>query len=588
MADKIFNNVRLALKVDTLENWGKSELILKKGEVAICTTAATAGTGLTEPVTMIKIGDGTKTFSELGWNFYAKASDVLAACKSETALETFIGNVIAKSGIASDEAMTALAGRVDVAEGAITSLKGLVGDDKVADQIAAAIAELKLGETYELQGVAQEYADGLNTAMDVRVKTVEGKAHEHANREELNKIATGDVEKWNAAEQNAKDYADGLDGAMDTRVKAIEAKFGEGEGNVESQIADAVAAEKELREAADTALDNKIKAITNDYLKAEDKTALQDQITSNDEDIAGLKSLVGDKKVSEAISEAVAAEALIARAAEEANAKAVQDLADGAVKANTDAIAKLNGDDKTEGSVDYKVAQEVAKILNDNDETDIDTLEEIAAWIKNDTAGVGALNKKVTDNETAIAKLNGDADTEGSVDKKIADAIAGENLAQYAKATDLDEAEAAIEALQGVVGKAAEDEEAATGLVKGVADNAAEIATLKGLVGDKKVSEAISGAIAEANLAQYALASDLDDAEGRIEALEGDRHAHTNKTVLDGIDVDKVAAWDAKVDSIAAGNGLKATREGNAVTIDFDDDIVFVFNCGGADVPAAE
>ena len=76
------------------------------------------------------------------------------------------------------------------------------------------------------------------------------------------------------------------------------------------------------------------------------------------------------------------------------------------IKKNTDAIAVLNGDDKVEGSVDYKVAQEVAKILNDNDESDIDTLEEIAAWIKNDTAGVADLNRRITVNEGAITIIN--------------------------------------------------------------------------------------------------------------------------------------------------------------------------------------
>jgi len=83
MADKIFTNVRLGLKVDTLENWGKSTLPLKKGEVAFATVAATAGTGITEPVVMMKIGeDGVKTFKDIEWNFYAKASDVLTLIKS--------------------------------------------------------------------------------------------------------------------------------------------------------------------------------------------------------------------------------------------------------------------------------------------------------------------------------------------------------------------------------------------------------------------------------------------------------------------------------------------------------------------------
>lgn len=580
MADKIFTNVRLGLKVDTLENWEKSSLILKKGEVAIATVAATAGTALAEPVTMIKIGEGNKTFSELGWNFYAKASDVLAACKSEAALTSFVNTVIANAGIASDDAMQELAGKVTVAEGKITALEGLVGSDSVTTQIQAAITALKLGETYELKGAAQDYADALNTAMDARVQVVEGKAHEHANREELAKIATGDVEKWNAAEQNAKDYADGLDRAMDERVDALEAKFGEGEGNVESQITAAVAAEKAEREAADTTLGNRVKTIEDDYLKAEDKKALQDQIDANDGDILALQGLVGTTSVESQITAAVAAEAAIARAAEEANAKAVTDLANGAVKANADAIAKLNGDDKTEGSVDYKVAQEVAKILNDNDADDIDTLEEIAAWIKNDTAGVGALNKKVTDNESAIAKLNGDASTDGSVDKKIADAIAAEDLGKYALAADLDDAEEAIAGIKTELDAESTGIKARLGAAEG------EIDALQGLVGETSVEDQIDAAFTEANLGQYALASDLDTAEGKIEALEADTHTHANKTVLDGISEAKVTAWDAKVDSIAAGNGLKATREGNAVTIDFDEAITFVFDCGDAGVVA--
>jgi hypothetical protein len=85
------------------------------------------------------------------------------------------------------------------------------------------------------------------------------------------------------------------------------------------------------------------------------------------------------------------------------------------IKKNTDAIAVLNGDDKTEGSVDYKVAQEVAKILNDNDSSDIDTLNEIAAWITSDTTGAAKMNADIAANTAAIAKLNGTAETEGSI-----------------------------------------------------------------------------------------------------------------------------------------------------------------------------
>ena len=90
------------------------------------------------------------------------------------------------------------------------------------------------------------------------------------------------------------------------------------------------------------------------------------------------------------------------------------------IKKNTDAIAVLNGDDKTEGSVDYKVAQEVAKIINDNDDSDIDTLNEIAAWITNDTTGAAKMNADIVANAAAITKLNGSVETEGSVLSMIA------------------------------------------------------------------------------------------------------------------------------------------------------------------------
>lgn len=107
------------------------------------------------------------------------------------------------------------------------------------------------------------------------------------------------------------------------------------------------------------------------------------------------------------------------------------------------AIDVLNGDDKVEGSVDYKVAMEVAKILNDNDATDIDTLEEIAAWIKNDTAGVADLNRRVTENTTAVDALEALVGTlpEGCESKTvveyIAESLKDSNLDQYAKASDL-------------------------------------------------------------------------------------------------------------------------------------------------------
>ena len=87
----------------------------------------------------------------------------------------------------------------------------------------------------------------------------------------------------------------------------------------------------------------------------------------------------------------------------------------GRVKANEDAITLLNGNASTSGSVDYKVANAIAKIVNDNQNGSIDTLNEIAAWIVNDTTGAA---KMAND----IATLKGEETVEGSVKKALKDA----------------------------------------------------------------------------------------------------------------------------------------------------------------------
>ena len=143
-----------------------------------------------------------------------------------------------------------LSNKVTANEGDIAALEGLVGTTAVATQITDAIAAAlqidgvdkyalasdltaAIGRVAALEGKvatwdaaeqnAKDYADGLNTAMNTRVEALEAIDHDHANKEELDKIATGDKAKWDAMEQNAKDYADGLNTAMDTRVGNLEA-----------------------------------------------------------------------------------------------------------------------------------------------------------------------------------------------------------------------------------------------------------------------------------------------------------------------------------------------------------------------------
>lgn len=122
---------------------------------------------------------------------------------------------------------------------------------------------------------AKDHADDLDEAMDARMLVVEGKAHEHANKElldtytqteanladavakkhehankvELDKIVEGDKAKWDAAEQNAKDYADGLADNYDAAGAAAQA-LADAKAYADTAESDAVATANAYTDAA--------------------------------------------------------------------------------------------------------------------------------------------------------------------------------------------------------------------------------------------------------------------------------------------------------------------------------------------------
>lgn len=164
MSEKILNT-RIQLKGDSFKNWNAKNPILKENELAIVkieeSDSHALGTGI-----YFKVGDGSKTFSELGFSGGIDGR-VIAEAISKDALVATINKTISDAGIATDEAMRALAGRVTTAEGKITTLESLVGSKSVETQIADAITELDLTNTYETKGAAaqaledaKEYADG--------------------------------------------------------------------------------------------------------------------------------------------------------------------------------------------------------------------------------------------------------------------------------------------------------------------------------------------------------------------------------------------------------------------------------------------
>ena len=80
MATQTLNTI-LKLRYDTYENWqANSEVVLQAGEAGICTIPASTNTGLNEPATIMKIGNGTSTWAELPW-VSGLAADVIPSLK---------------------------------------------------------------------------------------------------------------------------------------------------------------------------------------------------------------------------------------------------------------------------------------------------------------------------------------------------------------------------------------------------------------------------------------------------------------------------------------------------------------------------
>ena len=92
------------------------------------------------------------------------------------------------------------------------------------------------------------------------------------------------------------------------------------------------------------------------------------------------------------------------------------------IKTNTDAIAKLNGADTIEGSVDKKIKDAINKFATDvSDNSTIDTFKELIDYAASHQGEYSTLSGEVQKNTTAIATLNGDG--AGSVTKAVSDAV---------------------------------------------------------------------------------------------------------------------------------------------------------------------
>lgn len=445
-----------------------------------------------------------------------------------------------------------------------------------------------------------EVAEGdLNSDLAAKINAASGAQHTHTFVEsELNKIADGDVAKWNAAEGNAKTYADGLNTAMNTRVEALEAIDHEHANKAlldtytqtEANLADAVAkkhahtfVESELNKivAGDVAKWNGVVA---DHLTSADKTAIEDSIgdvntalenykTSNNEALAGVKATAEAAAVKTEVETALAgkvdkvegksliADSEIARLATLTNYDDTQVKADIAKKADAEAMTTELGKkvDKVDGK-DLIATSEIERLATLHNYDDTQVKADIAKKADSETmtTELGKKVDKVTGyslvSDAEIARL---ADVDNYDDTEVrgligdnADAIA-EIAGDYVKAADI----ANFETKENVK-KVADD------LAAYVESNDAAVA----LKADKSVVDAmytnaqIDGFIAEAK--KYADDNDADTKYGIV-------YDSDNKKI-------KLVEGGSEVE-IDASAFIKDGMISN-VTIGDDNDLIITFN----------
>lgn len=207
-----------------------------------------------------------------------------------------------------------------------------------------------------------------------------------------------------------------------------------------------------------TALDTRVKAVEDDYLKAADKTELEDKIANavkahdeSDAAHAALFKALNDKDAA-LQNEIDALEDKVGTVPE--NKTVVEMIADAQTAATYDDTAlagKVNtlvGEDANK-SARTIASEEVAKIVAGADES-YDTLKEISDWISSHTTDAASMNSAIL---ALQAIVDGIGDTESgekaTVVAYVTDAIAALNIGDYAKAADLTALAARVTELEG-------------------------------------------------------------------------------------------------------------------------------------------
>lgn len=389
---------------------------------------------------------------------YMTAADVDGKISDKVgAIEGTVKNYVDEktSGIASDAALTELAGRVTTAEGKITALENA---NKEGGAVANAIKAAQ-----DAADAAQATADGAQSAAEAAqadVDALEGKVGTvPADKTVVGMI--GEVETAYKAKDN--ELAASIKAISDDYLKSTDKT--ELQGNIDKKVDQtAYNAKVSALETADTTLQNNIDAEKTARENADN--AQVTRIATLEDQIKGLSGAMHFEGVKAEVPADVtgyeAGDVIIVGEKEYVfNGTAFVEFGDVSAEGERIAALETTVGDENSGLV-KSVANNASAIATEKSRAEgaesalsgrIDALEDIdhdAYALKTAVATDKAeLEGKISANTSAIETLNGADTVDGSVAKKIKDAIAAENLSQYATDTELSALDARVVTVEG-------------------------------------------------------------------------------------------------------------------------------------------
>lgn len=303
------------------------------------------------------------------------------------------------------------------------TVAGELAAHKTANEEAFAAVELKQGQQ---DTAIQKNADDIAAINDAQtgIKAQAIAAAAENTQQKVNALATGtvasntsriadletnytsvsgQVTNLNAA-VNGENGLSGRVGALETAKVQLETKVGANEGSIKAineTIADHTTSINALSEK-DTELAGAIAANTEKFNNYSTTTQVEAKI---DEKIAAIDNTERDGKIQKN-ADNIAAEVTRATT-EEARIAGLVTANDTAVKSISGQVSELN--------------TAIQAIIDDKDGTTLNSIKDLAVWVEEHESEV---LPAIEDNTEAIAILNGDVNTEGSVQKIVADAIA--------------------------------------------------------------------------------------------------------------------------------------------------------------------